>query len=219
MIGPHLGIGDLIEGGLSQLRKHWVAVTVLVIVDALLSYAILDAESRFELTSNLTLLLGLCAWFLTSSVLILALGGHLWLLMSDPVELFTRLVFALAASLVATVCASVFAIFLIVPGLYAWARWTIAAPLILLGGSGVFEGLGRSWELTESSRWPLVGVVVILLISQGFASLISLAGPSAIAVPVSLVAGSTVIAFSAAIAVYAFRELSGFTSELAEVFA
>ncbi len=54
-------------------------------------------------------------------------------------------------------------IFLIVPGLYLMAMFYVMVPAIVFENRG-FGGLSRSVDLTEGYRWPIVGLVVIVLI-------------------------------------------------------
>lgn len=52
---------------------------------------------------------------------------------------------------------------LIVPGLILITIWSVAAPVVVLEGKGVFEALGRSRELVRGNGWQVFGVLVALL--------------------------------------------------------
>ena len=54
-------------------------------------------------------------------------------------------------------------VFLIVPGLYLIAMFYVMVPAIVFENRG-FAGLSRSIDLTEGYRWPIVGLVVIVMI-------------------------------------------------------
>jgi hypothetical protein len=68
----------------------------------------------------------------------------------------------------------------IAPGLWLMAAWSVAIPVLILEGTGVFRALGRSLQLARSGMWLAFGVVVIgrlltLAISTGLAEVIDLA--------------------------------------------
>jgi len=216
---------DLIEGGLSLALANRLAVVVFAVADVTLSYGLLWAERQYSLSLALFMGLSTAGVLLTSLVLMLALGGRLDLLRSDPVELFVRSVFGLAAWLIGTLAFVAGALLLIVPGLYVLARLTIALPLILLDGNGILEGLSRSWEMTERSAWPLVGIQGGLL---GLELLLSFFSPqvvpsdyswAALVVSMPLVAISLITVFGTAMSIFAWRELAPPSDELTEVFA
>lgn len=62
-------------------------------------------------------------------------------------------------------------IFCIVPGVFLWTAWSLAAPALLLEGRSVTEGMRRSWQLTAGSRWRVFGILllttVIVVIASG----------------------------------------------------
>jgi len=52
-------------------------------------------------------------------------------------------------------------LFLILPGLWVYAVFSVFVPAIVLEGAG-FGALGRSAELTKGYRWPIVGLGLVL---------------------------------------------------------
>jgi hypothetical protein len=63
-------------------------------------------------------------------------------------------------------------ILLIVPGLMLMCRYYVAVPVAVVEDPGASNALSRSTELTEGSRWPIFGLVLILgVISIGTALL------------------------------------------------
>jgi hypothetical protein len=52
-------------------------------------------------------------------------------------------------------------LFLILPGLWVYAVFSVFVPAIVLEGAG-FGALGRSAELTKGYRWPIVGLGIVL---------------------------------------------------------
>ena len=51
-------------------------------------------------------------------------------------------------------------ILLILPGLYVMGMWWLVVPAVVEEGRG-FGALGRSFELTEGYRWPMIGLVLL----------------------------------------------------------
>ncbi len=51
--------------------------------------------------------------------------------------------------------------------LYMYARTLLAPPAIVLEGVGGWQGLVRSWRLSERMGWRLVGIRLLLLIITG----------------------------------------------------
>jgi hypothetical protein len=220
-----LSLRDLIEGGLSLALANPLAVVLFVVADVTLSYGLLWAERQYSLSLALFMVLSTAAVLLTNLALLLAIGNRLGLVLSDPVELFTRTVFGLAAWLIGTIAMLAGALLLIVPGLYVLARLTTALPLIVLDGTGILDGLNRSWVMTERSAWPLTGIQGGIL---GLELVLSFFSPQVVpsdysmatlAMSMSLVAISLVTAFGTAMSVFACRTLSPPPDELIETFA
>jgi hypothetical protein len=62
---------------------------------------------------------------------------------------------------------------LIVPGVYLWARWFLAAQAVVAEGLGPIEGLRRSADLVRGQWWRIFGIaLVITLIAAILAALI-----------------------------------------------
>lgn len=220
-----LSLRDLIEGGLALALANRLAVALFVVADVSLSFGLLWATEHFDLGLASLMVLSAAAILLASLGLMLALGNRLDLVLSDPVELVIRSVFGLAAWLIGTIAFVAGLLLLIVPGFYVLGRLTTALPLVLLDGTGILEGLNRSWAMTESSAWPLTGIQVGLL---GLEVLLSFFSPevvpseysmAALAMTLSLVAISLVTAFGTAMSVFACRTLSPPPDELIETFA
>ena len=225
MTSERLTIGVLLEGGLAQLRGKIVACLLFVAVDVLANYSVLWAESRYGLGLTLTLTAMVAIYAITSSLFIVVLGNALPHAIADPLELFVRVAFAIAVSLIATTAIIVGLILLIVPGLYLNARWFVSQPLVLLGGRGIIGGLRESWHLTGLSAWSLVGVTLVLFVPDAALSLFGSDDvvTNFMAPSLSLLAettiGSVVSMFSLAIVVFAYSELASRSDWLAETFA
>ena len=72
-------------------------------------------------------------------------------------------------------------VFLIVPGLYLAAMWSVTFPAMLKEGAG-WGALGRSAQLTKDYRWATVGanlvLIVIIMVFSGVASTLTTLDPT-----------------------------------------
>ncbi len=66
-------------------------------------------------------------------------------------------------SIVTTIAMSIGMALLIVPGVILYLMWVVVIPSVVVEQSG-FGALSRSRELTKGYRWPILGLVVILLV-------------------------------------------------------
>jgi len=70
------------------------------------------------------------------------------------------------------VTASTFALLLLIaPGLYLFAIWAVAAPVIVIERLGVTDSLGRSRQLVRGNGWPVLGAVVLAFLIGAAVSL------------------------------------------------
>jgi hypothetical protein len=224
MSNSSLNVAGLMEGALEVLRRHPVATGVFVMASALVGAAATWLQAA-EINLWLAFLVGFAIASPVASLFIMALGGNLRDIASDPIELVVRLVFGLMAALLVMVLSMIAAFAFLIPGLYVGARWTLAAPLILLKGRGVIQSMRDSWQMTEATAWPLVGTSVILA-APSFAFVIAgLYEPSLFSAELSAqtilqgLIGAGINAFGIAIAIFAYGELTPPSGELSEVFA
>ncbi|TCM22373.1 glycerophosphoryl diester phosphodiesterase family protein [Novosphingobium sp. PhB165] len=63
----------------------------------------------------------------------------------------------LGATIVMGIASCFGMLLLIVPGLLLMARWSAALPLITARGTGVFDAMAESWEMTRSRMWTIIG--------------------------------------------------------------
>lgn len=68
------------------------------------------------------------------------------------------------AALITALPVGIGLILLIVPGVYLMARLFLIAPVVVVERVGSFTAIARSWQMTESSAWQLV----LLLVLAGF---------------------------------------------------
>ncbi len=66
-------------------------------------------------------------------------------------------------SLVVAVLFGIAAMFLLIPGLWVYAVFSVMAPAVVIERVG-FGGLGRSARLTKEYRWPIIGAFLVLII-------------------------------------------------------
>lgn len=69
------------------------------------------------------------------------------------------IVLSLAAYIVIMIGMGLF----VIPGLWAYAVFSVVAPVIVVEAAG-FRALGRSAALTKDYRWPIVGLLIVMLL-------------------------------------------------------
>jgi hypothetical protein len=79
-------------------------------------------------------------------------------LMRSILPVLGRLV---GAGLLVVIGSTVALLLLIAPGLYLFAIWAVAAPVIVIERLGVTDSLGRSRQLVRGNGWPVLGVVLL----------------------------------------------------------
>ncbi len=75
----------------------------------------------------------------------------------------SQIVPVIICSLVVLIATYIGIILLIVPGLYIMALWFVVVPAIVVERCGP-KAFGRSAQLTEGYRWPLVGLFLLYLL-------------------------------------------------------
>lgn len=66
-------------------------------------------------------------------------------------------------TLIVSILVGIGMVFLIVPGLWVWAVFSVMVPAIVIESAG-FGAMGRSAELTKGYRWPIVGLYIVFFI-------------------------------------------------------
>jgi hypothetical protein len=56
-------------------------------------------------------------------------------------------------------------VFLIVPGVILALRWAVAGPVVVTGGRGSSDAMGRSAKLTEGRRWSMFLFYLVILLT------------------------------------------------------
>lgn len=133
----------------------------------------------------------------------------------------------LGISILSTLGAGIGFALLVVPGLYLFARWSIATPLAIAEGRNTSDAMAESWRRTASSVWALVAVFsvyilgVVAMIALAIAGIISVENTGAESAPALFVGNlvSTSLAMVAVlISVAIYRALSNDTSRYEDVF-
>ena len=81
---------------------------------------------------------------------------------------FGRLFPVIGVTIVASICAVLGLVALVVPGLFLITVWWVAVPAAVVERTGVFASLGRSYALTRGHRWQVFGVIMIIYTAQTF---------------------------------------------------
>lgn len=79
------------------------------------------------------------------------------------VHVLTRFPVTLVTTAVMSVAITVGMMLLIIPGLIVMLRWFLAPNAVLLGGRGVREAIGLSWQMTGAHAWALSGLVLLVV--------------------------------------------------------
>ncbi|HWO47596.1 MAG TPA: hypothetical protein VNM41_05995 [Solirubrobacterales bacterium] len=79
-------------------------------------------------------------------------------LMRSVMPVLGRLV---GAGLLVVTASTLALLLLVAPGLYLFAIWAVAAPVIVIERLGVTDSLGRSRQLVRGNGWPVLGVIVL----------------------------------------------------------
>jgi uncharacterized membrane protein len=74
---------------------------------------------------------------------------------------FSRSLPLLALGLLSTLGMTFFLLLLIIPGIMAAVRWSVAAPALVVERTGVFGAFSRSGDLTRGNRWRIFWLFVI----------------------------------------------------------
>jgi hypothetical protein len=56
----------------------------------------------------------------------------------------------------------------IVPGIYFYAAWSVAIPVLLIEGTGGFRALSRSSDLVKGRWWPVAGTLLVANLLASF---------------------------------------------------
>jgi hypothetical protein len=99
----------------------------------------------------------------------------------------------------------------ILPGIALLTLWAVVAPAIVIERLGVFEAMGRSWNMVKTSFWQTLGVIfvfwVITLVVVFIAGLISVGGGTVVYAIVSWIVAFLLAPLQALASSHLFFEL------------
>jgi hypothetical protein len=170
-------VRGLIGETLRLLRSHagamlLVALSLLIPAELAVAYA---REDNRDLWIQGSVVLGLVGYPWVNGALIASIARR----GRSPLEPYGRTVDRLpvliVTSFVASIAVVVALVALIVPGLLLAARWSAAAPLIVLDRKGPIEALEASNGLVRGRTWQVVGAGLVI-----FVVAVLVAAPSAV---------------------------------------
>ena len=178
-----LGVGSLIGESFSIFFRHFIPIIIIAYAMTVISVVISGLMVGFDVAMGIeqrpsndvgdfilyysTTLVKMAAGSLaTALILQLAYDAKL----HRPVSIARYVSPALSAflplvvlSVVQTILGTVGVVLLIVPGLWIYAVFSVSDPAVVIERAG-FHGLHRSAALTKNYRWPIVGLLCLLLI-------------------------------------------------------
>ena len=124
-------------------------------------------------------------------------------------------------AVITTLAVMVGLIALIIPGLYLMARWSIAAPVLMVDGKGPIKAMQDSWDRTKGSDFSILVAVLLFYGVPTLASVTSsfVFGPEdPLGIGISQLASAVASALGVAMAVGIYGRMVG-GKEDAKVFA
>ncbi len=78
----------------------------------------------------------------------------------------------IGAGILAGIAIGIGFLFLFIPGLILLTIWSVIAPVIVVERSGVIDAFGRSRALVKGNGWQVFGVIFVVFLITGIASLV-----------------------------------------------
>jgi hypothetical protein len=75
----------------------------------------------------------------------------------------TRIVPVVVIAVLFSIACGIGAMLLVLPGIFLLVVWSVAIPAAVVERPGVFGAFSRSWRLTKGYRWPVLGILLILM--------------------------------------------------------
>ena len=228
--GPgHIDIGKGLSDGLDIYKRSaatiWVVTLILIIPVAIIQYFEQDTGS---------FVLGLIG-AIAILILDLYLTGALVKVVKEaeeegsaPVSTVGTLIGSVTPKLfpllimgiIVAICSYIGFFFLIIPGIFVAVVWSVCVPAMMVEDRGIFDSLGRSYNITNGNRWRMIGLaivlVVIYLIIFFVAALLAAIAPI-IGVIAFIIAGVLLYPYSALIRTVVFYDLLEANGEAAVV--
>jgi hypothetical protein len=197
-------VGEILDGAIQCVRanpKIMLGLSAIVVTIAqLISFALLAAvagnltaldpetATTDEMIGALSGLFGATGLgFIVSSLAQVVLSGLLTVVVGRAVlgqkvtlgqawtELRPRILPLIGVSILVYLLAGIGLIFCLLPGIWLYTMWWVAAPALILERAGVITAMKRSWRLITGSFWrTLLVVVLTVILTQVIAGVVSL---------------------------------------------
>lgn len=76
----------------------------------------------------------------------------------------SRVIPVVVIAILLSLVISVGFLLLIIPGIFLTVAYSVVVPAAVVERQGIISSFNRSWELTKGYRWPVLGVLLILLV-------------------------------------------------------
>lgn len=152
-VGQQVSVGEVLSSWFSSLGRH---APICLLAGGLLTAtgALLDLAMGEQISQLPNAIVGFIVQYLLVE----------YILIRDyalrPGK--RRYLSAFGAALLATLGILVGIVFLILPGLYLGARWSLANALVIGEGYTSVDALKESWKRTSASAWVLVGCLLVV---------------------------------------------------------
>ena len=77
---------------------------------------------------------------------------------------FSRIVPVIVIAILFSIAMGIGFALLVIPGIFLVVVWSVAIPASVVERPGIFGAFSRSWQLTKGYRWPVLGLLLILLV-------------------------------------------------------
>ncbi|MCV6591832.1 MAG: hypothetical protein OIF48_02690 [Silicimonas sp.] len=181
-----LGAGLIIGDSFTILFRYFVAVLLLAAIPTFIGLLISGLSVGWAATLGLpdaggpvipgvgaavfNILIQIVVWGLTTALLVqLAYDAKLKRssMITDYLGPALKATLPIGVLwLVASVLIGIASVALVIPGLWLYAVFSMIAPAVVIEGAG-FRAMGRSADLTKGYRWPILGVMVVIIIASG----------------------------------------------------
>lgn len=160
-----LEVGNTLQAARAELSRNSRLIFQITVLFSILSgistLIRLSDVAGFAISMGITILLGAIYGGMITALICIRRGrqssmGELWTLVKPALA---RLIWV---TLVAAIGILAGAFAFILPGLILGVFWSVSGQAVLVEKRGVFEALGRSFELVRGSAWPAFGFLAIL---------------------------------------------------------
>jgi hypothetical protein len=174
---PPVAIAEVLRETVDLYRRLFartVVTALIVFVSLELALAALthaaDVAGGVLLVGLLSLLLSVAGTELVQGALAAAVRDvHEGREVASPSELFSRtrphLVSLIGAALLVGLGVAIGFIFVIIPGLILWTRWSLTAPVVVLENLHATAAMRRSRELVRGHAWTVFWVLLLVYVT------------------------------------------------------